>query len=204
MPRSRLFSACVTRGPRTSSHSPNIGRHKGASRAIYRIVIAWLHLLQPFARATGQLRGVWSQPKVAAPRTSQAPFPSPGDVARALYLLGRGTLASKFWAERWIGAETLLTRMTDRLRESPLTRTLKVEDGWPAGRDIRIAVRRFAWLDLLVLVEDHGAGRSLVRVAHRLQPAVLSIIAALVIAAWTIVSLRGDITMLTGSPAPAA
>ena len=172
---------------------PNIGRHsRHASRAIYRLVIAWLHLLQPFARATGQLRGVLSPPKVAAPRTSRAPFPSSGDVARALYLLGRGTLESRFWAERWIGAETLLTRMTDRLRESPLTRTLKIEDGWPTARDIRIAVRPFAWLDLLVLVEDHGAGRSLVRVGHRLRPAALSIIAALAIVAWTIVSLRGD------------
>ena len=33
---------------------PNIGRHsRRASRAIYRLVIAWLHLLQPFARAAG-------------------------------------------------------------------------------------------------------------------------------------------------------
>jgi glycosyltransferase involved in cell wall biosynthesis len=177
---------------------PNIGRHtRVASRVIYRLVIAWLHLLQPFARATGQLRGMLSLPKVAAPRTVTALCPSPGDMARALYLLGRGTLESKFWAERWIGTETLLTRMTDRLRESPLTRTLKIEDGWPTARDIRIAVRQFAWLDLLVLVEDHGAGRSLVRVAHRLRPAALSIIAALVIVAWTIVSLPGHIVRLS-------
>jgi hypothetical protein len=182
---------------------PNIGRHtRFASRVIYRLVIAWLHLLQPFARATGQLRGMLSLPKVAAPRTVNALCPSPGDVARALYLLGRGTLESKFWAERWIGTETLLTRMTDRLRESPLTRTLKIEDGWPTARDIRIAVRQFAWLDLLVLVEDHGAGRSLVRVAHRLL-AALSIIAALVIVAWTIVSLRPS-SVCRGSPAPSA
>lgn len=175
---------------------PNIGQHsRHASRAIYRLVIAWLHLLQPFARAAGQLRGVLSPPKVVAPRTVRAPFPSPGDVARTLYLFARGTFESRFWTERWIGAETLLTRMTDRLRDSPLTRTLKIEDGWPPARDIRVAVRPFAWLDLLVLVEDHGAGRSLVRVGHRLRPAALSIVAALAIIAWTVVSVRGDAVM---------
>ena len=43
---------------------PNIGRHsRHASRAIYRVVIAWLHLLQPFARAAGYLRGLRSPPR---------------------------------------------------------------------------------------------------------------------------------------------
>jgi hypothetical protein len=172
---------------------PNIGRHsRQVSRAIYRVVIAWLHLIQPFARAAGQLRGVLSPPKVEAPRTIRAPFPTLGDVGRALYLMGRGTTESRFWAERWVSTEVLLTRMTCRLRDSPLTRTLKIEDGWPTARDIRVAVKAFAWLDLLVLVEDHGAGRSMVRVGHRLRPAALSIIAALAIIASTIVSVRGE------------
>ena len=99
---------------------PNIGRHsRHASRAIYRVVIAWLHLLQPFARAAGYLRGLRSPP-AAAPASSRDPRWSPGDVARALHLLWRGTIESRFWAERWIGAEALLMRVTDRLRTSPL------------------------------------------------------------------------------------
>jgi GT2 family glycosyltransferase len=172
---------------------PNIGRYSQyASRAIYRVVIAWLHLIQPFARATGQLRGVLSPPKVVMKRTIRSPFPSPGDVLRTLYLMGHGTIESKFWAERWVSTEVLLTKMTCRLRDSPLTRTLKIEDGWPTARDIRVAVKAFAWLDLLVLVEDHGAGRSMVRVGHKLRPAALSVIAALAIIAWTIVEVRGE------------
>jgi hypothetical protein len=82
-----------------------------------------------------------------------------------------------------------------RLRDSPLTRTLKIEDNWPIARDIRIAVRPFAWLDLLVLVENHGDGRSLIRVGHRLRPAALTIIGALAIVAWTIVFVRGDLVI---------
>ena len=88
--------------------------------------------------------------------------------------------------------------MTDRLRSSPLTRTLEIEDGWPTARDIRVPVWPFAWLDLLVLVENHGAGRSLIRIGHRLQPAALSIVAALAIVAWPIARLQ-DATVVTSS-----
>jgi O-antigen biosynthesis protein len=171
---------------------PNIGRYSRlGSRAIYRVVITSLHLLQPFARATGYVRGVLRPPRVAAPGTIQTPRPTAGDVARALYLLGRGTVELKFWSERWIGAEMLLTQMADRLHGSPLTRTLEIEECWLTARDIRVALGRFGWLDLLVLVENHGAGRSLVRVGYRFQPAALSIVAALALVVATILGLRG-------------
>jgi GT2 family glycosyltransferase len=169
---------------------PNIRRHsRRASRAIYRVVIAWLHLLQPFARAAGYLRGLRSPP-AAAPASARDPRPSAGDVARTLYLLGRGTIESRFWAERWIGAGALLTLITDRLRSSPLARTVEIEDGWLTARDIRVRVWPFAWLDLRVLVENHGAGRSLIRIGHRLKPAALSIVAALAMVAWPIARLE--------------
>jgi O-antigen biosynthesis protein len=170
---------------------PDIGRSsRRASRAVYRLVIAGLHVLQPFARARGYLRGMLSPPTVAAPPAAREPRPSPGDLAWALYLLGRGTIESRFWAERWIGAATLLTSMTDRLRSSPLTRRLDIEDGWPTPRDIRVPVWPFAWLDLLVLVENHGAGRSLIRIGHRVQPSAFSMVAILAIVAWPLARLQ--------------
>jgi hypothetical protein len=112
------------------------------------------------------------------------------DAARTLYLLGRRTLESQFWVERWIGADALLTRLTDRFRSSPLTGSIEIEDDWLTARDVRVAVWPFAWLDLLVLVENHGAGRSLIRIGHRLQPAAASLVAALAIAAWPIARLQ--------------
>jgi GT2 family glycosyltransferase len=170
---------------------PTIGRHsRHASRVIYRLVIVWLHLLQPYARAAGYLRGLLSPPATAPPPSARAPRPSLVDVARTLYLLGRGTIESRFWMERWIGAEALLTLLTDRLRGSPLTGSFEIEDGWPTARDIRVAVWPFGWLDLLVLVEIHGAGRSLIRIRQRLQPAAASIVAALALA-WPIARLQG-------------
>ena len=166
------------------------GYSRAASRAIYRVVIAWLHLLQPFARAAGHLRGMLSPPRSPQPLAAREPRPSSSDLACTLYLLGRGTIAPQFWAERWIGAESLLTRLTEELRTSPLTRSLEIEDGWPAARDIRVPVWPFAWLDLLVLVENHGAGRSLVRIRHRLQPAALLVVAALAIVALPLARLQ--------------
>ena len=169
-----------------------------SSRAVYRLTIAWLHLLQPFARARGYLRGMLSPPTVAPPPAAREPRPSPVDLACALHLLGRGTIESRFWAERWIGAATLLTGMTDRLRGSPLTRSLEIEDGWPTPRDIRVPVWPLAWLDLLVLVENHGAGRSLIRIGHRLQLSVFSNVAILAIVAWPLARLQ-DTSVETSS-----
>jgi hypothetical protein len=88
--------------------------------------------------------------------------------------------------------------MTDRLRSSPLTCSLELEDAWPKARDIRVPVWPFAWLDLLVLVENHAGGRSLIRIGHRLQPAALSIVAALAILAWPLARLQ-DATAITSS-----
>ena len=65
----------------------NIGRHsRRSSRVIYRAMIVWLHLLQPFARAAGYLRGLQSPP-AAVPPSARGSRSSPRDVARALHLL---------------------------------------------------------------------------------------------------------------------
>jgi hypothetical protein len=158
---------------------------------IYRLVIAWLHVVQPFARATGNVRGMLHQPHLSQPSADRTLRPSPGDLACALYLLGGGTFAPRFWAERWVGADSLLTRMTDRLRSTPLTRSVEIEDRWPPARDIRVPVWPFAWLDLLVLVENHSAGRSLIRIRHRLRPAALTALAAVAILALPLALLQG-------------
>ncbi|MNC88143.1 hypothetical protein D3C83_39320 [compost metagenome] len=49
-----------------------------------------------------------------------------------------------------------------------------------------------------MLVENHGAGRSLIRIGNRLQLAALSIVAALAIAAWPIARLAsGSVVVLS-------
>src|SRR5206468_7014778 len=54
----------------------------------YRILVAYLHFIQPFARMRGQIRGVLSPPVVALPhpqqRRSRGPTPSRAEAKRAL------------------------------------------------------------------------------------------------------------------------
>jgi hypothetical protein len=126
-----------------------------------------------------------------ARRATRAPRPSWSDVRRALHLIGRGTVESLFWSERWISSTLLLTRMLERLRRFSITRKVEVDDGWQAGRDVRVAVGPFARLDVRVLIEDHGPGRHLIRFGRRLRPARLSLVAALAAIAGVGVWARG-------------
>ena len=58
------------------------GHSRHASRAIYRLVIAWLHLLQPFARASGYLRGLLWPPRDRAPPPPGSGASAPGSAPR--------------------------------------------------------------------------------------------------------------------------
>jgi GT2 family glycosyltransferase len=170
---------CVryARASDVESLPPLGGRSRPTSRAIYRALIAWLHLIQPLARAHGQVRGFIRPPHPGrASRSWSTRFarPSPKSAWRALYLFGRGAAHTEFWSERWITADLLLTRLTDRFRGSHMADTLEIDDGWQAERDLRVRVGWFAWLDLRVLVEDHEGGRHLVRVGRRLRTVPLS------------------------------
>ena len=87
-------------------------------------MIARPHLLQPFTRAAGHLRGLRSPPTAAWHRP------------RAAFVAGCGPYGV-LWArhhrvtvlaEQWIGAEALLTRLTDGFA-GPLTCTLEIEEG---------------------------------------------------------------------------
>jgi hypothetical protein len=85
------------------------------------------------------------------------------------FLCGRHTVKTRFWSERWVDVEQLLTGLATRLRSSRPTGTVELDDGWQTDRDIRVTAGSLASLDLRVLVEQHSGGRCLVRVAQCLQ-----------------------------------
>ena len=64
------------------------------SRLWYRVAVAYLHFIQPFARVAGQIRGILSPPQVALPvaqrQTSRLPRPTGSESGRALLLLTGG------------------------------------------------------------------------------------------------------------------
>jgi GT2 family glycosyltransferase/sugar lactone lactonase YvrE len=153
----------------------------------YRATVAYLHFLQPFARLTGQIRGILAPPEVALPvarpQTSRGPRPSAAEAWRALMLLCGSVAEDRFWSETWTSADRVLTQLTDWLRRSRAVRVIEVDDGWSNDRDVSVLVGRWAWLDIRALVEEHGGGKSLLRVSTHLRPTGFGVVSAVVVAA---------------------
>jgi GT2 family glycosyltransferase/sugar lactone lactonase YvrE len=170
------------------------------SRLRYRLTVAYLHFLQPLARIRGRIRGMMMPPSEALPvverQTSKGPRPSFAEAWHALLLLSGRVTEDRFWSESWTSAERVLLQLTDWLRQSRAVRSITIDEGWSDDRDVSIPVGRWAWLDVRALVEEHGGGKSLVRVSTHLRPTTFGVTSALVlgialfIAAVTGVALR--------------
>jgi DNA-binding beta-propeller fold protein YncE len=74
-----------------------------------------------------------------------------------------------FWSESWIAHTRILSDLIDVLRASRPVPVVESDDGWRADRDLSLAVGRWGWLDMRVLVEEHAAGRCLLRLGTRLR-----------------------------------
>jgi GT2 family glycosyltransferase/DNA-binding beta-propeller fold protein YncE len=177
------------------------------SRLWYRLVVAYLHFIQPFARIRGQIRGVLSPPEFA-PRmsrrqTSRGPRPSLREARRALLLICGGVTEDRFWSEKWTTTARVLSQLTDWLQRSPAVRTLAVDEGWSPDRDISLLVSRWAWLDVRALVEEHGSGKSLLRVSTYLRPTSFGVVSAVALAAALLTSASAGVA-LRWPPAGAA
>jgi GT2 family glycosyltransferase len=163
------FSRCVRYAMESSTESiPQIRRFSArTSRVIFHAVIAWLHFIQPLARAAGRLRGRAPHP-VSQPTPPRIPLGGLlSEVRLTLQVLF--TRERRFWCERWISAETVLGALSERLRARLPSGSVQLDDGWRRDRDVRVAITNGAALDLRVLVEDHGGNRCLLRVERRLR-----------------------------------
>jgi O-antigen biosynthesis protein len=154
-------------------------------RLWYRAMVAYLHFLQPIARIRGRVRGVLAPPEIALPRaearTSRGPLPSLVEGWRAVLFLTGTVTEDRFWSEQWTSADRVLQQLTDWLRRSHAVRTIEIDEGWSNDRDVSIPVGRWAWLDVRALVEEHGAGKALLRVSTHLRPTTLGVVSALTI-----------------------
>jgi len=61
----------------------------------------------------------------------------------------------------------VLCAMADRLRQQRIVRNVELDSGWWEDRDATMVDQAWFRLDIRTLVEDHGAGRCLCRVAMR-------------------------------------
>ena len=182
---------------RSDIHSlPPIGRWGAhGSRVIYRLTILFLHVVQPAARTFGYLRGTFRPPALKPeprPALDAVASPLPTRRGERLGLMLGLSRQCRFWGETWTSAEVLLTRLVDRLRMARFTQHIWVDDGWQPDRDISVALGLWAWAHLQAVVEDHGAGRCLLRARVYLRPrAAACALAALLLLAATIGAASG-------------
>jgi hypothetical protein len=167
---------------------PAIGRGSLAqSRLLYRLLIAWLHLVQPVARLSGNLRGLslsqGVEPRHVSRQPWKAPVPGLRDARVAAQLLAGGSTTCSFWSESPLAHTTLLTELTGVLRAARPAPLVQIDDGWHADRDLSVAIGRWGWLHVETLVEDHERGCSLFRTRARLRPSVAGLIQGLILAA---------------------
>ena len=148
-----------------------------------RLTVAYLHFLQPLARARGRIRGMLAPPEVAAPptqpQTSRGPRPSMSEAWRALLLVSGSVTEDRFWSETWTSTARVLTQLSDWLRRSHSVRSVEIDEGWSDDRDVSVLVGRWAWLDVRALVEEHAEGKALLRVGMHLRPTLFGVVTAL-------------------------
>ena len=166
------------------------------SRCIYRATIAALHVVQPFARSYGFVRGLLRPPKVAreaVPPAADPALAAPARMRRRPLTLLLGTGECRFWSQTWTGVDAVLTSVVERLRTARFGRGVHVDDGWRSDRDISVGLGVWGWVDMRALVEDHGAGKCLcrVRLQLRLRPGTMLLLAlAAVLVVFT--AMRGQ------------
>jgi hypothetical protein len=164
---------CLTHGFRSDvKQLPPIGRlPRASSRMLYRATIATLHFLQPFARLHGRFKGMVSVPADLTPAIEHDHVPPRrsafSDLADGVRLCVRGQVERTFWSERWVEACNVLWAMADRLRRQRIVRNVELDSGWWEDRDVTMVDQAWFRLDIRALVEDHGSGRCLCRVAMR-------------------------------------
>ncbi len=98
-------------------------------------------------------------------------------------LICGGVTEDRYWSETWTNTERVLTQLTDWLRgrgRSASSRSTR------AGRTIATSASWSAagrWLDVRALVEEHAAGRALLRVNMYLRPTSVGIVTAVLFSA---------------------
>jgi hypothetical protein len=169
----------------------------GQSRLVTRAMIAWLHVIQPLARARGRLRGILSSPEVELAHDHHGPVPEWHQIAGVLSALATRCRSLTFWSESWLAREALLTRIVERLRSTRVATALEIDGPWELSRDISLQLGQWGRVDVQLLVEEHERGRVLVRIARRLRvtPFFAASLAALV--ALAVVDAAASAWLLT-------
>lgn len=142
-----------------------------------RLVVAWLHLIQPVARLAGRLRHGLTPWRRHGPVTLALPRPR----------------TARVWSEEWLAGDARLHELSRRLRDAgAVVRHGGAEDRW----DLETRAGALGSVRISAVVEEHGRGRQLVRL--RIRPRVPALACALV----AVSALLAAVAALDGAPQP--
>jgi hypothetical protein len=164
------------------------------SACAYRLIIAYLHFVQPLARAYGRVRGLLHPAGLEARpetwRSAKLRIAALRGVPATLRLLAGRRATLKFWSESWIDAGPVLTAVAARLRMARVGR-IAVDGGWWPDRDISLDLARWGRLDVKLLIEEHHGGRCLLAFAARVRPTATGLVLLALWAGATALALAG-------------
>jgi GT2 family glycosyltransferase len=143
-----------------------------AGRARDRALIGLLFLAQPLARLAGRFPQRVANWRTAWPRLA---FP----VSRTW----------STWSVRWRSADARLSALETALRGQGAT---VLRGGAFERWDLKVGVGAFGWACVRVAVEEHGAGRQLVRCRMRPRPSRPTVVLALLFLALAVIAI-GDV-----------
>jgi GT2 family glycosyltransferase len=135
-----------------------------------RLLIAWLHIVQPLARLRGRVRGRLSMPADVSSTAAETTVRWLPSIGRAAALTVGMRLERRFWSERWTWLPSLLDQFVTALRRQRGAERVEIDDGWAERWDVALPIAGFARLEARNLVEEHADGKCLVRTSTRLRP----------------------------------
>jgi hypothetical protein len=151
---------------------------------IDRLLVAWLHVVQPLARLRGRIRGHFAAPAELAENVATTSVRSLPSLGRALVLTAGVRLERRYWTEAWTSLPAVLDQLVQALRRQRGAGRVDVDEGWSQSWDVALPIGGFGRLETRGIVEEHARGACLVRTSTRVRPTVagISSMAALTIA----------------------
>lgn len=146
----------------------------------FRLLIAWLHYLQPWARLRGRIKGYFNDCHTTAEGKQlleAAPWLSFGNSLRLLF----GKFDATYWDTHYRLIDDFL-HLLKQVGESALA-PVRCDDGWGHDYDLQVRACRNYSFKIKVTAEDHGGFKRLFRVRFVLHRRRRFFIATLVSAA---------------------
>jgi hypothetical protein len=136
------------------------------ARVKHRVMIAWLHYIQLWARWRGRVKGYFSPINVTAEGRRLLQDAPPLSIKEAARLLCH-RLDATYWDTRYTPIENFLHALK-QVSEAALA-PVRCDDGWRQEYDLRVRACRNCSFKIKLTAEDHGGLKRLFRARFKLH-----------------------------------